>query len=454
MNGTPRGNLRRALTSRATGAMVSQLWQAATTFALQVLVARQLGAEGLGLFALCFGIIVMATAVVSGFVGDSLTVLDRHDPLVRAALQWWAVLVIGGSSTVAAAVLVLTHVLTLAGGLAFLAACALFQIEELLRRVFMARLRFWHLTLVDTMALVTSVGTIAVATLAGSLSLLTFLLSLAVGQACGCVVALIMLPDEEKQVVALRRPAVGAVAGFGLWRGAQVAINPTVLTGVRFLLVVTAGTAALGEVEAARIFVAPAILAVQGLGSYLLASYVRDRRASLSVLTARATSASVRLALGVLAAGALAALAVPLAGHLVTGSTFAVSPFAVLGWAVYAAASATLQPYASLAAARGRQRAVFGLRLVDSALGLGLLAVAMSVRTMPAFVAPFALAAGMAVGGLLIRRLVLLPMLARDHETDLTHSVVGAPARASSRTPQPPSTELAATCGRNAKDTA
>lgn len=450
--GTSR-NLLHSLKSGASGAMVSQLWQAATSFVLQVLAARLLGAEGLGLFALCFGVIVTATAIVSGFVGDSLTVLDRHDPRVRAGLQWWTALLTGASSTVAAAVLAAVHVLTPVGAVIFMAACALFQVEELLRRMFMARMRFWHLTVVDTTALVASVATVAVAAVTGTLSLETFLLGLAVGQAFGCLAALVMLPEDEKRLVPVRRPAVGTVAEFGLWRGAQVAINPSVLTGVRSVIVLAAGAAALGDVEAARIFVAPAILAVQGLGSYLLASYVRDKSAPLAALRARATSASLRLAIGILAAGALAALVVPFVGHLLVGSQVHVSPSAVFGWAVYAAGSATLQPYASLAAARGRQRAVFALRLVDSGVGFALLTVTLFSLGLPALVAPYSLAAGLVVGGVLVRTLVLRPML-NARAAELEPALAAAPVGQPSRPPTTPNPMIAARCGQDTKDTA
>ncbi len=75
-----------------------------------------------------------------------------------------------------------------------------------------------------------------------------------------------------------RGAQIRTVAGFGGWRGAQVGIPPLILSAVRVIVAASVGAAALGQVEAARIFVAPATLAVQGLGSYLLASYVRDKQ--------------------------------------------------------------------------------------------------------------------------------------------------------------------------------
>jgi len=77
----------------ASGAIAAQLSQAMASFVLQVIVARTLGAKGLGAFALIYGAIILGTALCTGLVGDSLTVLDRNTPTIRAGLQWpaqWA----------------------------------------------------------------------------------------------------------------------------------------------------------------------------------------------------------------------------------------------------------------------------------------------------------------------------------------------------------------------------
>ncbi len=73
--------------TRALGAVTAQGVQAGISFVLQVLVARWLGVEELGRFAILYGLIVVAIAVVTGFVGDSVVVLDRADARIRAALQ-------------------------------------------------------------------------------------------------------------------------------------------------------------------------------------------------------------------------------------------------------------------------------------------------------------------------------------------------------------------------------
>jgi large repetitive protein len=400
--------------SSATGlaAVVTQVWQAGTSFAIQILAAHLLGAEGLGLVALCLGAIVVGTSVTSGLVGDSLTVLDRRDRRVRAGLEAWTLIATGLTTAVSVAVLWLTGALAgwqlVVFGLAGLA----FQVEELLRRLLMANQRFWSLLAVDTTALVGSVAVLVGFGLTGTVTVTTFLVAVVVGQLLGAVVAFARIPAADRHVVPLSGADLRAVGGFGLWRGAQVGITPALLTAARTLVVASTGLAALGALEASRIFVAPAVLAVQGFGSYLLTSYVRDQHLELAALTRRAGRASLSLGAATVLFGGLAALVVPLAGHLVSGPDFEISPWAVLAWTAYSAAVATLQPFASLAAARRRQRAVFVARVVDSGVALGLVAL-VCLRGLPTALVPIALAVGPLLGGFLVRRFVLRPMLTR-----------------------------------------
>ncbi|NHB84230.1 hypothetical protein G7085_05215 [Tessaracoccus sp. HDW20] len=59
------------------------MWQAVGNFGLQIIAAWTLGAAGLGLISLSLGVIILATALASGMVGDSLVILRREDPRVR-----------------------------------------------------------------------------------------------------------------------------------------------------------------------------------------------------------------------------------------------------------------------------------------------------------------------------------------------------------------------------------
>jgi hypothetical protein len=352
----------------------------------------------------------MATAVSSGLVGDSLTVLDRHDPVVRSALARTAVGVVGAA---AVAGLALAYV----GGLEPATACALavatvaFMAADLARRLLMATLRFWPLVLADGLSLVAAVAVVGTAAATGSVGLTDLLLALAAGQTTACVIALSCLPAPERARAAYRPGGIRAVLGFGGYRAVQQFIRPTTLNAARWIVLVAAGAAAVGELEAARLLVAPAMLLVQGVGAYLFASYAADRTGGLAPLLRRADRAALTLLGGAIGVAVLAAAALPLlAGTLTPG--YELGALAVLGWGAYAASCAAVLPYGSLAAVRGRQAAVLGLRLGDALVSLALVAGALLLFDAPATVTPWLLAGGSFVGGLLCRQVLLAPLVA------------------------------------------
>jgi O-antigen/teichoic acid export membrane protein len=417
--------LRSLAVSPATGALVAQVWQAGTSFAIQVVAAHVLGARGLGVVALCLGVVVLTTAVTSGFVGDALTVLDRHRADIRAGLQVWALALTLTGPTIAAGVLRATGLLDGGEAWLFLSAAVLFQLEEVARRILMATLRFWRLLVVDSVALAGSVTVLVVVGALGAVTLGSFLAAVSAGQLAGLVVAVSLAPSRERRLVRLSGAAVRGVASFGVWRGTQVGVNPGVFTGMRVLVVALAGSAALGQLEAARIYVAPAVLAIQGFGSYLLASYARDSVLPLAVLVARARRSALALAGAAAAVGLVLWAATPVVGPWVTGGSFAMPAAAVLGWALYAAATATSQPFVSLAAARGRQRAALGVRLLDGSLSLGAVGVLVAAGAQTAWT-PFALALGPFLGGVVVRAAVLAPMTRAGESARATTSPVGS----------------------------
>jgi O-antigen/teichoic acid export membrane protein len=398
---------RRAVTSPAVAAALAQLAQAAGSFVLQVVAAHALGARGLGVVSLCLGVIILVTAVTSGLVGDSLTVLDRHEPSVRAALQGLTLVMVAAGSTVAALALNLTGILDGPQAVAFAVATAVFQLEEVLRRVLMASLRFWTLLVVDGAAVVSTLVALAVLAATGEIEVGSFLVAIAIGQSVGIVVAALVLPVSERRLVRFVRPAYRQVLSFGGWRGAQVALTPLGLTASRLVVLSATGAIALGEVEAARVLGAPALLVVQGLGAYLLSTYARDRGLTLAVLRRRARRASVAMAGTAVLVGAGVALVAQLIAPVVIGREIHVDVVTVIGWAVFAAATATMQPFTSLAVARGHQRAVLFVRCLDVAVGVGLLAVALGLLSTSVALTPFILALGPVLGGVLVRVVVL-----------------------------------------------
>ena len=394
--------------SKAAGAAVAQVWQAVGSFGLQIVAAWTLGPVGLGLISLALGVVVLSTALASGMIGDSLVILDRGKPSVRGALQTWALLLAAVTGVVAALAMGAT-VLTPVQALLFAGALVAFQFEELVRRVFMGLMQFWRLVVVDTVALVIALGIIATAAATRTITVESFFAALLVGQTAAIGAGILLLPAAERVWAPMRGSDRREVAAFGAWRGAQVAVPQLMLTLSRVLVIAFAGGVALGLVEGARIFVAPVLLIVQGLGSYLLSSYVRDQQLGVPALRRRAWRASLMMMGGALVAGTAIVLAAPYLGHLVSGPSFEIERLTVAGWVCYVMASASFQPFASLAAVKGRQRRVFACRLADAGFAVVLLTSLLAAGVSAAWT-PFVLASGLVVGGLLVRQFVLAPL--------------------------------------------
>ncbi|HEY4022482.1 MAG TPA: hypothetical protein VGM75_27580, partial [Pseudonocardiaceae bacterium] len=75
-----------AVTKRAAAPLISQGINAGGSLLLQIAAARTLGLAAYGSFAVCLALLSAATALYTGYVGDSLAVLDRHDRETRATL--------------------------------------------------------------------------------------------------------------------------------------------------------------------------------------------------------------------------------------------------------------------------------------------------------------------------------------------------------------------------------
>lgn len=394
----------------ALGAVAASFSQALGSFTLQLFAARALGAAGLGLFALIYSVIVMASAVSTGLIGDSLTILDRQRDTIRSGLQRWAVTAALASGLAAAAATALSRTLTPRGSILLGAALAVFLLEDALRRLLMASMRFWLLVLVDGAGLVVALATLGLASTAGPLTIDTFLLALLFGQTVAMVVAMPLLPQVERRLAPWRPAAMAEVWRFGSWRAAQQSIRPTMLTLARVLIILAVGRAAFGQLEASRVYMAPAILLVGGVGSYLMSSYAQRKHVALEELLRKADRASVLMLGMTVGLGGLATAGAAELGRLVTGGGYDLSPVAVFGWAMYAASTAAVMPFASLAAVRGRQPLIVALRIADSALSVLCLWLVLFVLGIDVSWAPYALAVGSFVGGFVIRTRVLKPL--------------------------------------------
>ncbi len=381
---------------QASGAIVDQFLVAGGSVVIQVIAARTLGTSGFGAFALYNATLTLLTAIQTGWVGDSLTVLDRFDRGIRSALigsQLMFVVVCFGLATAASLALGLA---SLSGALWFGLMVALWISEEVGRRIFMARLEFWQLIVNDGVDVVVSLLALPVLRYTfGYLDLDMFVVAMAIGAAAATLVAFVQLPRHEWRPTRFTRSGVREVVDFASWRSAQTGIRPLAMLLMRILIATLVSTAALGAVEAARLIVAPAITFVAGAGSFLLPLYAEDergrRRHSISLSTAMALLVAAVVAYGVFAV----AFTGPLS-HLLSAGKFAISRVAVSGWTVFAIGfAAGLPPTFALVARKAASR-VFWIRVFDSAIGLTAVVVLLEV-TAPGW-APWGLAAGMFVG--------------------------------------------------------
>jgi O-antigen/teichoic acid export membrane protein len=390
-------------TKRRSGiaAIVAQATVAAGGFAIQVLAARNLGVAGLGEFGLLYGTVIWASGIVSGFVGDSIIVLDRHEPAVRAALQNWLVVI---SALCAAACFLVpwaTGFVDFRAALAFAGATFVYLIEVALRLLLMATMMFWRMTAMDATSLLVMVVLLAVAP---RVTLAWLFLALMVGQLSATAVGICLFPARERWLARPLPARHRAVAAFGLVRGLHQAVQPSVLALMRVTVITAVGLAAAGELEAARIYTAPAMLVVYGLGGYLFASYAISRAQPMHTAVRSTDREALALTLIIVVLGICAVAAIPLIGHVITGHD--IGALAVVGWLVYTLTVAVAAPYSLLAAVRGMQAAVLVVHVASSVLCLALVAVLAYVVGSVEWV-PFGLAVGPFASAIAIRQYML-----------------------------------------------
>ena len=391
------------------GAVGAQLAQALASLVLSIAAARSLGADGLGVYGLISGGLVLATAIATGLVGDSLTVLERGVLHVRAGLQSVGLGCAVLAGVVGAGVCWVAGLLEWQTALMFGLASTAFILEEFFRRLLMASLRFWSVTAVDLSTLAATVVALVVAASVASLDMFQILFALFLSQIVGIIVAICFLPSSERHISHWRGGDVSGVLRFGGWRAAQQAVRPAMLTAMRIFVVVVAGTFAFGELEAARVYTAPTLLIVNGIGGFLFATYAAKKEQPLSALIRHADVGAIGMFAAVIGAGAVAAVLLPWAGDIVTGGDFPISMIAVLGWIVYSATAGFLMPYGSLAAVTGMHVKVFTLRLLESVVSLGAVAFVLYVLDASPSWVPVAMAVGPGLLAVVIRQRVLVP---------------------------------------------
>ena len=246
-------------------AIVSQGIVAGSSLLLQLIAYFQLGEDGLGRFAVLFGILITVNSIQSGWLGDSLTVLDRFDPGIRRALVRSQLAIVG-------LVFVSTTILaTFIGGIGdttavlFGIASVAWVVEETLRRLLIARRDFTNLVINDAAFAIGSFGLVGfVALTGGDFTIETLVLALLAGAVVAIGVGVVQLPSHELSRGLLGPSRMREMASFAVWRAAQIGLRPGSQTIVRFVIIAVASEAALGQLEAARLLLAPVLTVVNG----------------------------------------------------------------------------------------------------------------------------------------------------------------------------------------------
>lgn len=369
-----------------------------------VVVARALGPEALGRFALLFTILLALVSVQSAWVGDSLTVLDRTQTRLRRGIsntQW--VQVVLGSIAGGILAYAIGHA-GLAASFVFAGLVAAWELEEFGRRVFIARLEFWRQAANDGSYLVFTAAALAVCAILSTLSLALVLACMTIGAMCAFLLGIVWLPDNER----LQRPTLSTsglrdVAGYGIWRGAQSGAGYAAQVIVRGLVIGLASVAIMGQLEASRLVFAPLFVLVAAVANLTLATFARSARE-----TGGGTSKLVRAAVVGSAAicvlyGAVVLVFPNVFVRLLAGAQFDPDRLALAGWFALAIAIAITTPFSTLALVISRSSTVFYLRVAGSVFGLLLTIVALEAAR-PELV-PAALAAGALLSGVLLWRL-------------------------------------------------
>lgn len=354
----------RQVVGGASAAMVSQGVVAGSSLILQALALRELGTSGLGVFSiLSNGLLVTATALHTGWVGDPLVLLDRHEVRIRRALfaaSGWSAII--------------SFAFGLLGGLVFadldVRAAALFGlattlwlVEETGRRLLMARLEFVKLVINDVVYAVVALGAAVSIAVWSELTMELLIVSMACGSLATIVAALAQLPRDEVAPPDRGSIAYRELAGVASWRSGQLMMRPLGMLLVRVAVSTIVSPAALGLMESGRILTAPVLTAANGFGGFTLPFFTRKRNEG-------------RLDLGLVAKFALvsaagAALYIPLAFVLrepferATESP-ALGTALVLSWCGYAIAYAANIPVVNALTALMFSKEVFWGRVVDS----------------------------------------------------------------------------------------
>jgi O-antigen/teichoic acid export membrane protein len=390
--------LSRAAIARAGSAFIAQGVSSLANLITGLIVARSLGVAGLGTYAYCVSVMLLVVAVQSAWVGDSATVLDRRQPHIRTGLnssQW--VLAVAGAS-VGGVVVLATAGVGARTSLVFAFLTFTWQMEEYVRRLFMARQEFVRQGVNDAVYAVLSIGLLLLVQRVAEVDLDGVFLSMSAGACVAWLSGHLVLPkDERLRAPRLTRIGVREVADYGAWRAAQSGTGWAVQAAVRLLVIATASATALGTLEAGRLIVAPLFVMLAATANMLLPmmAAMRGRGRRLAMRAALLATAAQ------LAVCAIFAVLILTAGDelvpFLLDSSYDIPSSVFLGWLTVCAVMAATGPVAAAASVVVASRVVFTARVAGSVLSLAT-AGALLALDRPNGV-PFAMAAGLLVSG-------------------------------------------------------
>lgn len=395
----------------AVGAIGAQGAQAVASFVLQVIVVHALGLSGLGTFSILYGVMVLVAGILTGFVGDSLVVLERRAHPVRSALQQYALALGTVAGIISAVVAGLSGLITLDQAVLFAISVLFFGLEEIMRRLLMSNFKFWRVAAIDSFSFLVVLIVVGIAKLAGVLTLDAFLIAISIGQLGAILLGIPLLPRAERFAVGFRHADYRGVAAYGIWRSGQQLLRPGLLTIERTFVTIFLGLSATGLLETARVYVAPAMLVISGLTSFLFVSYARDKNATVTEQLPKADRAVGAMMAVTVAMGVVLLALLQLLGHILFGTTPQLA--AVVGWLLYTATVSAVTPYGALAAVGGRQSLVFAFRLGDTIVS-ALSVVILLALGGPADLVPIIMCIGSVAGGVAIRLFILVPSARRE----------------------------------------
>lgn len=359
----------RHLLQRASPAVLAQALNSSSNFAVSAFVARYLGTSALGTFAILFGVLATLTALQTSWVGDSLTVLDRRDPLTRQGLMASQLLFTSAGLVVSAAASVaLVHPSVATTG-AFGALTTCWLLEEYGRRALMAELMFGRLALSDAAYMAVLVCGFVVMRAERSQSLGSMFTVMAMAAIVAYGVASASLPRGQRLALARpQRESMRRVGGYGLWRAAQAGSGMLSATVIRELIAIFEGRVVLGRLEIARLAVAPLFTFVGAALTFFLPTFSVPRAMSVrrpQLLVATGVLLGVSLGYSALALGMRVRIT-----HLIAGGHPAVTSTMILEWLVVATSVAVFAPVTSLALVVGQPHRVFYLNFAGSVISV------------------------------------------------------------------------------------